>query len=131
MKMNNPLFIGLAIIISLVLASYSNRQEEPDLRYEWYQSTVIESVVPGGVGRSRLIKTDSTGILEEVKLENFFSVTGINFGNVRYNDQVVTNHITDLVAKGWELYETTSGVYSGTGSNGIFITRYIFRRPLN
>ena len=130
--MNNLLLIGLVVTTSIVLASYSNKKVETDLEYEWYQTTVIESVVPGGFGRSRLIKTDSTGILEEVKLENFFSMTGINFGNIRYNDQIVTSHITDLVMEGWELYETTSGVYSGKkGKNGIFITRYIYRRPMN
>ncbi|MCZ6899505.1 MAG: hypothetical protein O7F74_04635 [Bacteroidetes bacterium] len=129
--MNNLLLIGLVMTTSIVLASYSNKKVKTDLEYEWYQTTVVESVVPGGFGRSRLIKTDSTGILEEVKLENFFSMTGINFGNIRYNDQIVTSHITDLVMEGWELYETTSGVYSGKGKNGIFITRYMYRRPIN
>jgi len=100
MKMNNLLLIGLVMTTSIVLASYSNKKVKTDLEYEWYQTTVVESVVPGGFGRSRLIKTDSTGILEEVKLENFFSMTGINFGNIRYNDQIVTSHITDLVMEG-------------------------------
>ena len=56
-------------------------------KYEYTQMTTIESVIPGGIGRSRMITTKPNGELDEVKMENFFSIVGINFGNVRrYKD---------------------------------------------
>ncbi|MCB2221794.1 MAG: hypothetical protein KQI35_15475 [Bacteroidetes bacterium] len=96
----------------------------------WYQVTVIESVVPGGVGRSRMICQNEKGQMEETKLENFFSMAGINFGNIRENDQQITNKISELTNQEWNLYNVTSGVYSGNGNNnnGIFITRYLFNK---
>ncbi|MCB0639226.1 MAG: hypothetical protein KDC54_21515 [Lewinella sp.] len=121
--------------------------------------TVVESIVPGGVGRSRIIhereevnaeeftteRTDgrtsnqdevSRGDLkvdnfEETKLLNFFSLGGINFQNIASNDAIITDKINQLSAEGWELVFVTSGVESYGGdvdSNGIFITRFIFRR---
>ncbi|MEZ5146357.1 MAG: hypothetical protein R2759_04550 [Bacteroidales bacterium] len=69
--------------------------------------------------------------MEETKLENFFSMAGINlFGNIRENDQQITNKITELTNDGWHLYQVTSGVYSGNNNNnnGIFTTRYLFSK---
>ncbi len=96
--------------------------------YEYLQISVIESVVPGGLGRSRLITTDSKGQMMEQKLENFYSMVGINFKNIRNNDIVIMEKINELAAEGWELFSVNSGVESSEGKTGIFITRYIFRR---
>ena len=90
--------------------------------------TTIESVVPGGLGRSRMITTTSDGKLKETPLENFFSLVGINFGNVRQNDQAITDKITEMTKDGWNLENINSGVYSADKSTGIFITRYLFKR---
>ena len=90
--------------------------------------TTIESVVPGGLGRSRMITTTSDGQLKETPMENFFSLVGINFGNVRQNDQAITDKITQMTKEGWELTNVNSGVYSGEKSVGIFVTRYLFKR---
>ena len=93
--------------------------------------TTIESVVPGGLGRSRMICTTSDGQLKETPMENFFSLVGINFGNVRQNDQAITDKITQMTKDGWKLENVNSGVYSGDKATGIFITRYLFRRESN
>ncbi len=90
--------------------------------------TTIESVVPGGLGRSRMITTTSDGKLKETPMENFFSLVGINFGNVRMNDQAITDKITEMAKDGWSLANVNSGVYSADKSTGIFITRYLFKR---
>jgi hypothetical protein len=97
--------------------------------YEYMQISAVESVVPGGLGRSRLITTDANGQIMEKELANFFSMVGINFGNVRNNDQVIAERMNDLAKDGWELDQVTSGTYSADKSIGIFITRYVFRRP--
>ncbi|MEO0312182.1 MAG: hypothetical protein RIQ89_1839 [Bacteroidota bacterium] len=90
--------------------------------------TTVESVVPGGLGRSRMITTSSDGTLKETPMENFFSLAGINFGNIRQNDQAITDKITAMYRDGWELVNVNSGVYGADKSTGIFITRYLFKR---
>ena len=90
--------------------------------------TTIESVVPGGLGRSRMITTNSDGKMKETSMENFFSLVGINFQNIRDNDQSITDKITAMTKDGWVLVNTTGGVYSGEKATGSFITRYLFRR---
>jgi len=121
--------------------------------------TTVESIVPAGIGRSRIldhkvsedykslttertdgrkseqneIKRDDIRIenFEETKLLNFFSLGGINFQNVSSNDAVVSSKLTEMANEGWELVFVTSGVESDAGQqdgNGIFITRYVFKR---
>lgn len=118
--------VGISVLFFAFTSPAPAQQES----IKWYQVTVIESVVPGGVGRSRMISQDENGKMEETKLENFFSLAGINFGNVMQNDQQITNKITTLSNSGWTLYDVTSGVYAGNGNNsqGIFITRYLFNK---
>jgi hypothetical protein len=97
--------------------------------FEFFQMTTIESVVPGGLGRSRLIMTDEEGKINEMKMENFFSLVGINFENIRFNDQLIGDKLGDLSEKGWELMQVNSAAYGHESSTGIFITRYLFKRP--
>lgn len=126
--------------------------------FEYQVVTSVESIIPSGIGRSRLIantadrnfddftskrteeddkrnKSKRSEIrvkdFEETKLLNFFNVAGIRFQNIASNDAIVTSKINSLSAEGWELAFVTSGVESYAGdkdSNGIFITRYIFKR---
>lgn len=95
---------------------------------EFMQVTTIESVVPGGLGRSRMITVDKNGAMEEVKLENFFSIVGINFENIRANDKMITAKISELEKQGWKLQHVTPGVYGADKSTGIFVTRYLFKK---
>ncbi|MDG1570896.1 hypothetical protein OZ410_01100 [Robiginitalea sp. M366] len=120
--------------------------------------TSVESIVPNGLGRSRIInameekdyqeftsvqteedntrnKSDRGEIrvknFEETKLLNFFNLTGIRFQNIAANDALLSSMINDMVANGWELAFVTSAVESDGGKGdgqGIFITRYIFRK---
>jgi hypothetical protein len=120
--------------------------------------TSIESVVPGGVGRSRLIengtevdytqfttvrtkdgkeKTDKDRSdvkidnLKESTLVNFYSFVGINFQNIASNDSMISSMLNKYSSEGWDLFNIVSGVESDAGKgdgDGIFITRYIFRK---
>lgn len=124
---SRPFFnIIIAGIIILGIFSF-NRKQFPN-SFEYYQFTTIESVVPMGFGRSRIISTDENGLLQETKLKNFFSATGINFKNIKMNDFDITKKIKTLSEGGWMLVSVTPGVYSADKSTGIFITRYLFRR---
>lgn len=121
--------------------------------------TIVESIVPMGIGRSRIIdnkgevdvanfttertdgkKSNQKEIdrkdirideMEETKLLNFFSATGINFQNIASNDAVISAKINALLEEGWELTYVTSGVESDGGQTdgqGIFITRLFFSK---
>jgi hypothetical protein len=68
---------------------------------------------------------------EETKMLNFFSATGINFQNIASNDAMVSSKLNEMSAAGWTLAFVTAGVESNAGvddGEGIFITRYIFKR---
>ncbi|MFT4833031.1 MAG: hypothetical protein ACI815_002695 [Psychroserpens sp.] len=120
--------------------------------------TSVESIVPNGLGRSRIIsaneekdykeftseqteddntrnKSDRGEIrvknFEETKLLNFYNIGGIRFQNIAANDALISSKINAMVAEGWELAFVTSGVESEGGKGdgqGIFITRYIFKK---
>ena len=121
--------------------------------------TIVESIVPGGLGRSRIIENKSeveignftterssgpdskqnkvkrkdakVDNLNETKLLNFYSLTGINFQNIASNDAMIEAKMTELVEDGWKLAFVTSGVESNAGhqdGEGIFITRMIFSK---
>jgi len=130
MKKNHLLLIGV-VLVALSSLLYSFRSPAPQTgTIKWLQITVVESVIPGGAGRSRMITIDENGKTDEVKINNFFSLAGINFNNIRENDQTVTNEIQELTNQGWELAHISSGVFSGNqnNSNGIFLTRYLFKK---
>jgi hypothetical protein len=105
--------------------------------------TTVESIVPLGIGRSRMmdpketadykalttsrtdgkkssqgdVKRDDVKIenFEETKLLNFYSAVGINFQNISSNDAVVSSKLTEMAREGWELIFVTSGVESDAG----------------
>ncbi|WP_157962274.1 hypothetical protein [Winogradskyella aurantiaca] len=152
MKLSHFLFCALCFI-SLNLFS----------QVEYKIVTSVESIVPLGVGRSRLITTDTQKSFadytssrsgdkekdkrnksnrsdirvkdfEETKLLNFYNLTGIRFQNIVANDVLVTSKLNELAQEGWELVFVTGGVESDAGKddgNGIFITRYIFKRQVS
>lgn len=111
---------------------------------EWKIVTVVESIVPMGVGRSRMIenmsevetekfrttrtdgKTSSqrevsrselkVDNFDEAKLLNFFSGVGINFQNIASNDAMIGARIMELESEGYSLTYVTSGVESHAGA---------------
>ncbi len=120
--------------------------------------TSVESIVPNGLGRSRIVNAledkdyrEYTSVqteedntrnkskrgdirvknFEETKLLNFYNLGGIRFQNIAANDALITSMINDMIANGWELAFVVSAVESEGGKGdgqGIFITRYIFRK---
>ncbi len=119
--------------------------------------TSVESIVPNGTGRSRIVntleekdykdytstqtdegntrnKSDRSEIrvknYEETKLLNFYNIGGIRFQNIAANDSMISSMINSMITDGWELAFVTSAVESADkgDNNGIFITRYIFKK---
>lgn len=141
MKKGLLIIAGLAVIFTTVLVSF--KTEEP--KYEYRFMTTIESIIPMGLGRSRIIMenedidpsmfatnrtdghTSSQGKVkrsslkanefEETKLLNFYSAVGINFQNIASNDAIISAKITQLGVQGWELVHIASAVESDAGKN--------------
>ena len=123
---NTVLISGAAILMMASIFAFS----APAPSYEYQTFTTIESIVPGGMGRSRMLMDNGSGSLDEQKIKNLYSVVGIKMENIFNNDLSVTEKLNDLSEDGWELAFTNTGVQSPTegGSNGIYCTRYILRR---
>jgi hypothetical protein len=64
-------------------------------------------------------------------LLNFYNLGGIRFQNIAANDAVINSKVNAMLAEGWQLVSIVSGVESvgsAEDSNGIFITRFYFKR---
>lgn len=126
------LLFGAAFAVAL-FAGYSFRPSPVATAYTYRQFSTIESVVPGGLGRSRVIISDQGDQEVGKDLLNFYSMVGINFKNIASNDRLIVETINEYTSQGWELHVVTTGVNSaseGKGGTGIFITRYLFRKPV-
>lgn len=124
------LLIGAGLGVALFLG-YSFRPDDRPATFTYRQFSTIESVVPGGLGRSRIIISDDAGQEIGKDLLNFYSMVGINFKNIANNDRLIVDNINQWTSEGWELHTVSTGVQSPgeKGGNGIFITRYLFRKP--
>ncbi|WP_425075415.1 hypothetical protein [Psychroserpens sp. S379A] len=151
--------IAIAVVTLLTTNVFAQNTLNP--KFEVKVITSVESIIPDGLGRSRLISTndkrdyktftssqtsdDNTRNkskrkdirvkdFEETKLLNFYNIGGIRFQNIAANDAIISSKLTAMMSQGWHLVFVTSGVESDAGAkdgNGIFITRYIFKRKLN
>ncbi|MFN8700156.1 MAG: hypothetical protein ACK500_09080 [Flavobacteriales bacterium] len=158
--MKNLQFVTISIsvvAISVVLFAFTNKPTPP-ASVEFTSFTVVESIVPNGLGRSRIInaleqrdykefttvrseeengrnKSDRDEIrvknFEETKILNFFNIGGIRFQNIAANDAVINSKVNTMLAEGWEIVSIVAGVESvgsKDDSDGIYITRFYFQR---
>lgn len=123
------MFAALVVVVSF---SFRPSPAPQANNYEFFQFSTIESVIPGGLGRSRILTTDNKGQLLEKDLKNFYSMVGLNFKNIANNDNSIVERINDYTNEGWELVSVVTGSHAqtsdGSSSGGLFITRYLFRR---
>jgi hypothetical protein len=129
MQTKSIVLSGLFSLLLVSLLAFKNAEDIPK-KTLYMQVSTIESIIPAGIGRSKMIVTLPDGKQNDSGMENFYSVGGINFGNVQSNERVIIERINQLTAEGWELHQVTSGVQSPSASNsqGIFITRYLFKK---
>ena len=99
---------------------------------KFMQINTVESVVTGGMGRSKMIITNPDGSQQEAELENLFSVAGINFKNIKENEDKLVKTLKSYTDDGWKLEHVTSLTLSqnDSGSGGIFMTRYLLAKPV-
>lgn len=144
----------LLIVLTITLFSFI----ETSAQVEYKIVTCVESIVPNGLGRSRMISANDTKDykeftttqteddntrnkskrdeirvkgFDETKLLNFYNVAGIRFQNIAANDAIMTSKINTMIEEGWELAFINTAVESEGGKGdgkGIFITRYTFKR---
>ena len=131
------------VLIAILCCIYTSKAQS----YEYQVITSVESIIPSGTGRSRLISTDEnrnykdfTSVrtdgktvkdkrnksdrgdirvknFEETKLLNFYNIAGIRFQNIAANDAVIASKINTMTEEGWELAFVTSAVESDAGKN--------------
>ena len=163
MKNIKNIVIGISSVIGFtaILTGFTNEETSTVQQYKFEIITVIESVVPKGLGRSRMLanteivdykpsttvrmedgekdksnndkrKDIRTKAFEETKLLNFYNLGGIRFNNIATNDAMVKSKLNEMTANGWELAFVTGGVESSGDKdpNGIYLSRYIFKKPL-
>ena len=129
-------------------------------QYKYTVVTTIESIIPMGLGRSRIVQAKQDidyskltmervdgkldkkkvkredariGNFEETKILNLFSGVGISFENIASNDAAISAKLSIMSAEGWELVNSMMGVESDSGKDdgkGIFITKYISRKKI-
>lgn len=159
MKKINFIAAGIAVLcVTAVILSFKSAGQTVAESFEFTSFTVVESIVPNGIGRSRIVnaletrdykefttvqteddnsrnKADRSEIrvknFEETKLLNFYNLGGIRFQNIAANDAVINSKVNAMLAEGWEIVNIVSGVESVSGEsdpNGIFITRFYFKK---
>ena len=138
---NTLIVISIMTLFAFILTGFIEAKNTTVQQYEFEIITVIESVVPKGLGRSRMIaKTEDvdykiattvrmeegekdkskddkrkdirTKAFEETKLLNFYNLGGIRFNNIATNDAMVKSKLNQMAADGWELTFVSGGVES-------------------
>lgn len=129
----------LAISFMLLAVAPTSAQE-----YDYKVITTVESLVPNGMGRSRMLSSDESRNFkdftstrsedkdkdgrnksdrseirvknfDETKMLNFFNIGGIRFQNIVANDALISSKINDMASQGWELAFCNTGVESHAG----------------
>lgn len=130
----------LLLVFALIIVSFI----DVNAQVKYKVITSIESIVPNGLGRSRIVsaledkdykdytsqrtddketdkrnKSSRSDIrvknFEETKLLNFYNLAGIRFQNIAANDALITSKINTMIEEGWELAFITSAVESDGG----------------
>ncbi len=119
------------ILVMAVSCSQLFAQEEKEISKQFMQVTTVESVVAGGLGRSKMIITNPDGSQKETDLNNLFSMMGINFKNIKENEDKLVKTLKEYTDNGWKLDQVTSLTLSqnDSGAGGIFMTRYLLSKP--
>ena len=140
---NTLIVISIMTLFAFILTGFIEAKNTTVQQYEFEIVTVIESVVPKGLGRSRMIaKTEDvdyktattvrmeegekdkskddkrkdirTKAFEETKILNFYNLGGIRFNNVATNDAMVKSKLNQMAADGSRTF-----VSGGVESSGM------------
>ena len=123
-------FLSLIIAIAFIGNTYA-QEIKTDTPKQFMQITTVESVLAGGLGRSKMIITNPDGTQRDSEMENLFSLVGINFKNIKENEDKVVRTLKEYTNAGWKVEHVTSLTLSqnDSGAGGIFMTRYLLSKP--
>src|SRR5688572_24021801 len=116
-----------AMLLFLVIGSCSIFAQEVTTtpKKKFMQITTVESVVNGGMGRSKMLVTNADGTQKEIEMENLFSMVGINFNNIKENENLIVRTLRYCTDVGWQIDPLTPFALSrrANGDMGIFMSR--------
>lgn len=123
-------FLSLVIALAFISSSYA-QEIKAEVSKQFMQITTVESVLAGGLGRSKMIITNPDGTQKDSEMENLFSLVGINFKNIKENEDKVVKTLKEYTNNGWKVEHVTSLTLSqnDSGAGGIFMTRYLLSKP--
>lgn len=123
--MKNTLLFFVGVLVSTLIISFTafkGKTEYQESKPKYLHVNVLESVLEGGMGRSRCIVTFPDGNSEEFDLDNYYSLVGANFGNIKANDKKLTLKINQLAEQGYQIISQSSG------GQGIYSTKIIMEK---
>lgn len=125
------LFLVSIILVTLQF-TIAAQDSKPEPAKQFMQINTVESVLAGGLGRSKMIITNPDGSQKEMDLDNLFSMTGINFKNIKDNEDRLVKTLKSYTDDGWKLDHVTSLTLSqnDSGAGGIFMTRYLLSKVI-
>lgn len=118
----SKVLLAIALSVTAFTGIVAFKVPEKQASKEIMMINVLESVVQGGMGRSRMIITQPNGKQESINLENYYSMVGVNFGNIEGNDAKVIKVLNDLAKDGWKVVSASSG------GNSLYFTKYTLVR---
>jgi len=119
----------LIVILAIFLVIESDAKAQQKAETKYIQITTIESVVGGGMGRSKMIITKEDGSQDEKEMNNLFSLTGLNLKNIKENESNILTTLKSYTDSGWKLlYVTPLTLSPGQNGTGIFMTRYLLSK---
>jgi hypothetical protein len=114
----------LILLLTGLFAQANLMAQKPVTKF--IQITTIESVVNGGLGRSKMIISKDDGSTDEKDMNNLFSIAGINFKNIKENEVSILQVLKSYTDNGWKMFSNTPLTLSpGNNGTGIFMTRYL------
>ena len=122
--------IYVLLLVTIIGSSSIFAQDKTSTKKQFMQITTVESVVSGGLGRSKMLVTGPDGTQKEIDMENLFSLVGINFKNIRENENLVVKTLKSYTDEGWKIDQVTPFTLSpgSNGGVGIFMTRYFLSK---
>ncbi len=130
--MKKNLFIILATFVAAftIVGLYGFAKPADDKKSKVLVITTAESLVGGGAARSRMIISEE-GKSEELKIENLYSLVGLNISNLKSNDVYITEKIQAYLNEGYQIISSNASVTAESGgTSGLLFTRYVLKKDI-
>lgn len=126
MKIKNLLLTVLICgVMGVLFMSFNNSKP---FASQYIHVNILESTIPGGGGRSKIIVTDASGATKEnIDIKNYYSLLGLNFKNIMKNDGNVAKILNKYAGEGYEVVSSSSSTV-GNEKLAVFVTKIIMKK---